>query len=149
MKEIIVKSLFIVWVLIVFQSMASPSTGEIDQKKADLFTKITINQVSITPEDYQNKKVTYKGTFRKFSTTFLAYMEKSGFRPNKHFMLLIGDKKVPVIAKKNSSLTSFMASLKRGDILIVYGRIKKFSTKPRKTIRPHYYLELSHLNLGI
>ncbi len=140
-------SIALLWAFIASQSLGAPSTGEIDQKRSDSFTKITLNQVSIAPEDYKNKKVTYTGTFRKFSTTFLAYMEKSGFKPDKHFMLLIGDKKVPVIAKKNKELTTFMATIKKGDSMIVYGRIKKFRVKPQKTIRPHYYLELHHINL--
>lgn len=111
------------------------------------YIEVSYRALEVSPEEYKNKKVLYSATFINFSTTFQPYMERSGFGPKKHLWLIIGDYSIPAIAKKTEAMTQFVAELKKGSKVKVYGKVKKFKTKPKRTIRAYYYVEVENLEL--
>jgi hypothetical protein len=106
------------------------------------YTEIEYTQLKVAPEDYRHKHVAYTGIFQNLSATFLPYMEKSGFKPEKYLWLVVGDLQVPAIAKKTDAMTAFAAGLKKGTTVKVYGKVKEFRSEPKQTVHPHYYVEV-------
>lgn len=108
---------------------------------------ITFQQLKAAPDDYTNRKVTYTGRFRQFFTTFYPYMQESGFEANRYYALLVQDGSVPVMARKNSTMTKLMGEIRPGVMVRVYGRVKKFRKDPGFTPFPRYYVDLDRIEL--
>ena len=123
---------------------AALALSEEAKKKYD---QVTFKQLKVVPEDYKNKKVTYTDVFHGFSTTFPPYVEKSGFKVTKYFYLKVGGLAIPVMAKKSDEMNTLMVNLDRGATVRLYGKIKKFRSKPVHTTYPRYYLALEELDV--
>ncbi|MFH0879722.1 MAG: hypothetical protein V2A34_08415 [Lentisphaerota bacterium] len=108
---------------------------------------INFKEVLVAPESFKNDLVAYSANYLNFSTTFFPYMDKSGFSSTKHLMLAIGDPRLPVIAKKTDEVSSLVANLKPGALVRVTGKVKKFSSEPKDTMMPIFYVELKSLQL--
>ena len=133
--------------LMVCGAPAKPTTGAIAKDKADKYYGVEFRTLIVSPEDYKNKRVTYIERFLNFSATFFPYMEKSGFKPDKYLMLEIGKYRLPVVAKKTKEITQFVSGLNADAYVKVFGKIRRFRAKPKRTIRPHYFLELEHIHI--
>ena len=111
------------------------------------YKEITFNELKAAPENYKYKYITYTAVFKRFATTFLPYMENSGIKSTKYFWLEIGGAQVPVIGKKTDELNKFVAGLKAGKMVKVYGKVKKFKKEPKQTLYPRYYVDLDNVEL--
>jgi len=107
---------------------------------ASEYTEVAGKDLKLAPEDYKSKRVAYTAVFRNVSTTFLPYMDKSGFSGKKYLWLVAGEAALPVMARKSESMTTLVSGLKRGNRIKVCGKVKSFKTKPKQTLHPHYYL---------
>lgn len=111
------------------------------------YEEIEFNQLKIAPETYKMKYVEYYATYRNFTTTFLPYMEASGFKSTRYVLLDIGDSSVPVIAKKNEELNALVAEMKRGSHVLVRGRVREFKQDPRWSAFPRFYVDLDEVKI--
>ncbi|HPN84559.1 MAG TPA: hypothetical protein PK821_04395 [Victivallales bacterium] len=111
------------------------------------YEKVDIEKVKATPEEYKNKKVSLDTVYFKYETTFLPYMDKSGFKAGKNYYLQVKPGNFPVMVDKNDETNSLIPSLKAGSKVRIYGKVKKFSYKPEATIWPHYFLEMDKLEI--
>jgi hypothetical protein len=109
------------------------------------YTETTFQKVKAAPEDFRNDKITYTGRFLRFYTTFLRYMEESGFKADRYYGLIVNEVSVPVMARKNTEMKQLMGMIRPLSMVRVYGRLKKFRRDPNHPIWPRYYLELAHL----
>jgi len=107
--------------------------------------EISYNELKIAPENYKSKKIAYSAAFRNVSTTFLPYMEKSGFRPDKYLWIVAGDLSVPAMVKKTDDVTKLVAGLKRGVHIRITGKIKEFKVEPKQTLHARYYVKVENL----
>ena len=109
------------------------------------YTEVTVEQLKVAPEKYEHEYIVYEGPFLNTHSTFLPYMEKSGFRSTKYVWLVIGPSQVPVLARKTDTIVEQAAQLKRGQMVRVYGRIREFKADPKQTIHPHFYVSVDKL----
>ncbi len=110
------------------------------------YEEVQFNMIKAAPESFSSsKRIVYEAPFFRYSTTFLPYMEKSGFKASKYYLLEIGHVTVPAIARKDKEMNELVAGLRRGTAMKVYGRVKKFRHKPLLTTLPHYYVSVEKL----
>jgi len=115
--------------------------------KAEDYTEVKVKALKLQVEEYRNKKITYTGVCTNILTTFPNYADKSGIKAGKYFWLVVSPNNVPVIARKGKNLDSLIIAIKRGSTVKVYGKVKKFKYKPKRTIFPPYYLELINIEV--
>lgn len=115
-----------------------------DPKK---YTELDLEKVKATPEEYKNKKVVIETVFVRYETTFLPYMEKSGYRAGKHYYMQVRPANFPVMAEKNDETNAMIPGLKAGSKVKLYGKIKKYSSAPEMAVWPLYHLELEHMEI--
>ncbi len=112
------------------------------------YEETQFNVIKAAPESFSsNKRIVYEAPFFRYSTTFLPYMEKCGFKASRYYLLEIGHGSVPAIAKKDKEMNELVAGLQRGTVVKVYGRVKKFRHKPVLTVLPHYYVSVERLEV--
>jgi len=110
------------------------------------------------PEQYMNKRISYISRYKGFETTFRDYVERSGFKPGRHYLILIVPISLPVMGEKKrelafvdgkkQELNDFIPTLKPGSYVKVSGRIKRYNAEPlpREANRvPRYYLDLDKI----
>ena len=115
----------------------------------DQYTEVSYKELKVSPETYKNKRVVYSAPFLNVSATFFPYMEKSGFKPTKYLWIIAGSHALPAMAKKSETISQFIANLKRGKQITIYGKIKKFRVKPKYTIHPHYYVLVENMEMSM
>ena len=111
------------------------------------YEKLTIKQLNVMPEEYDNDRIYVEGIFTNFSTTFPNYFERSGFKSSKYFALMLAGSSLPVLLEKNDDTNQLIASLKRGAKVRVIGRLKDFKYEPKHRPYPHYYIECKVLQV--
>jgi hypothetical protein len=114
---------------------------------ATKYEELAIEKVKATPEEYKNKKIFIETVFLMYATTFLPYMEKSGFKAGKDYYIQVKPDNFPVMSEKNDETNAIIPGLKVGSKLRLYGKIKKFKSPPVQTVLPLYYLELDHIEV--
>ncbi len=112
---------------------------------ASKYQAVEIAALKASPEQFKNKKICYESKFKTYLTTFPPYIDQSGFKNGKYFLLEIFPLMVPVMVKKNDEMNELIAKLPKGKSVKVYGKIQKFRIEPQLTILPYYYLELDKL----
>lgn len=117
--------------------------GATDQKYAE----VEIAQIKATPEEYKNKKITYTSRYNKYQTTFPAYIENSGFKPGKYYLLEISPMNLPVMVKKSDKMNELIPTLAKNKVVKVSGKIEKFKTEPQRKMLPRYYLSLDEIEV--
>jgi len=136
-----VKHLFF---LIFFAIFANIIKAEIDLKK---YQELSVDTVKAMPEEYKNKRIWFETVFVRYETTFLPYMEKSGYRPGKYYYLQVKPSNFPVMAEKNDLMNAIIPSLKAGSKVKLYGKVKKFSSSPEMGVFPVFHLELDNIEV--
>ena len=111
------------------------------------YTEVTHKQLEIDAKSYKNKYVQYESTYVRVSSTFLPYIEKSGYRTDRHIWITIGGNHVPVMAKRTDELIAFLAELKAGQNVKVYGKVKEFQHEPGNTMFPRYHVYADKIEL--
>jgi hypothetical protein len=114
---------------------------------AATYTEVEFEKLKLAPKSYYGKKIAYISTFYEVLTGFLPYMQKSGYNTDKYLMFLIGDRTLPVLARKNDAMISLAAELESGSEVKVSGQLKKFREGPRFTAFPHYFVLLADLEV--
>lgn len=108
---------------------------------------IVFAQVIVAPEKYKNKAVVYVEEYRSFLTAFPSYIEASGFKTEKWFLLEIGDPRLPVMYRKKTDTITIIANFKPGSRVRVEGRIKEYRLNSRAGVMPNYYVEADAITL--
>ncbi len=112
------------------------------------YEEVEFSLVKAAPESFSsNRRIVYEAPYFRYMTTFLPYMEKSGFKPSRHYLLEIGHRTIPAMLKKSKETNELIASLRRGTVVKVYGRVKKFRSKPLQTLFPHYYVDVERIGV--
>lgn len=111
------------------------------------YDEIQVATVKATPEEYKNKKIFYTSKYIKYLTTFPPYIEASGFKSGKYYLLMIVPADFPVLVRKDDEMNELIPTLPRGKSVKVYGKVKKFKASPQYTMFPRYYLELDHIEI--
>ena len=109
------------------------------------YREVDFRTLRVEPESYRNHYVTYEAAYFGFSITFLPYMEQSGFKPDKHIIVLVGRLSLPVITKKTDEIKELLKGIKNGTMVRVYGKVRQFKARPLQTLYPGYYVELREL----
>ena len=112
---------------------------------ADEYAAVAYNMLKISPETYKYKKIVYSAPFLEVITTMQVFMEKENLSPKKYLWLKIGDYSVPAIVKKSDTMIEVTAGLKRGQIVNIYGTVKKFRAKPYIARLSHYYVKVDKI----
>lgn len=103
--------------------------------------------LKVAPEKYKNKHVVYTDTYGSFLPTFPPYVEASGFKNDKWFILLVGDPILPVLFKKTDTNSVFVSTLKAGSSVKVTGRVRAFRVEPKASFMPTYYVDADAVGL--
>lgn len=119
----------------------------------DRYQEVELLTLRATPEKFKNKRIRISTRYQGFSITFPEYMEKSKFKGDKHYLIQIIPKSLPVIAEKEDEMTELIAPLRKGTMVVAYGKVREFSSKPKRVrthmhMRSDYFLELEHLELA-
>lgn len=152
MKKYAILKMFLVASIVFAWNGLAENTGQekkdaaLEKKLAEYHT-VTFQQLKAAPEDFKEKKVAYAGRFMGFTTRFFPYMEKSGFKSSRYYLLIVTGGDVPVMTKKTSEFKAIMAEIKPGTLVKVYGRIKKYRSKPVNTRHPRYYLRTDYIRI--
>jgi hypothetical protein len=101
----------------------------------------------VTPDDFESKKVTYNGRFIGLTARFHDCMVSSGLSTSRYLALGVGDLAVPVFVRKQGDMAEFLAVLKPGATVQVYGRIREFRRKPPSALLPKFYLDMDHITV--
>ena len=133
-----------VWVvaMAVFCSLAVKAAG----RDFSTYKEVEVKSLKIAPEDHLNKSVKFTTRSVEYITTFLPYMDRSGFKAGKDFWLKVVPRNFPVIGeKKDKEYGELAQELKHGDAIILYGKVKKFISPPGETLFPHYYFDVEKI----
>lgn len=103
--------------------------------------------LKVAPEKFKNKPVTYAETYHGFLPAFPPYIEASGFKNDKWFLLDIGDPFLPVLFKKTNTNSVFVSELKAGSGVKVAGRVRTFRVEPRVGFMPSFFVEADAVTL--
>ena len=98
------------------------------------------------PQTYYKKYITMKTSFLGTSPSMPYFAEKT-FSSKKYYMLIISPTSFRVIAKRNKELDELIASLKSATPIILYGKVKKFSSKKFHSGISEYYLDLDKIEI--
>lgn len=123
-----------------------PATAASDAALAK-YKEADFADLKIAPEKHKNERIWFVEAFRSYFTTFPPYVEKSGFKGGRYIGVEFGTFQVPALAKKTDEVIEAVKDLKLGDRVKVYGRMKKFTRKPKNTVFPRYYLKLDKIEL--
>ena len=126
-------------------ALCAPALAE--EPATNAVAQSDFTQLILAPEKYKFKQVCYSTKYRNLVASFPPYMEASGFKGDKYFLLEIGDIRLPVIAKKSDLMISTISDLKIGSTVKVIGKIKEFKVDPRRGIAPHFYVELKTITV--
>lgn len=132
--------------LFAISANAAPTHGEVPESIFKSATEVDFKLLRITPEDYDNKRVTYNGRFIGITAQFYEYMVKSGLRSDRYVAIGVGDLAIPIFVRKQGDIPEFLAGLKPGCTVQVYGRIRDFRHKPPAHL-PRFYMELDHITV--
>lgn len=108
---------------------------------------VVFAQLNVTPEKFKNKSVVYSEEYRGFMTAFPSYIEQSGFKPDKWFLLDVGDARLPVMFRKKAEAATLVAKIKPGSVVRVEGRVREFRVEARRGVMPNYYVEADVVTL--
>jgi hypothetical protein len=127
----------------------SPGAMAAEPAKIDVdrYQEVELLTLRATPEKFKNKRIRTSTRYQSFRITFPEYMEKSGFKGDKHYLIQIIPRSLPVIAEKDDETTELIAPLKKGTIVVAYGKVREFRSKSKHML-PEYFLELEHLELA-
>ena len=117
------------------------------KSKISSFKEKSYKEIRASVKDLKNKKICYEATFINFSNEFPNYMERSGFRESKNYILLAGGKDLPVILKKTKYTTTLLAELKAGAKVKLYGRVKDFKADKNVKMAASYYLQFDYIEI--
>ena len=134
----------VVFILCLLSLTSIINGAEIDKKK---YQELNLDVVKAMPEDYKNKKVFFETIFVRYETTFLPYMEKSGYRAGKHYYIQVRPDNFPVMAEKDDLTNAIIPTLKAGSKVKVYGKVKKFSSASEVGVLPLFHLEMDHIEV--
>jgi len=110
------------------------------------YKSVEVRELQLEVAEYKNKRVVFHGRFTGIQTTFPKHVERSGFKQDKHVRIETELPNVAVMAKKDDELTDLLKELKRGDPLVIYGKIREFKIPSgRRTALAKYYLDLEHI----
>lgn len=99
------------------------------------------NVLKVAPEDHVNKGVLVRTQYKDVQITFFPYMENSGFKAGKHFWMVANPDNLPFLGeKRDKDVFGVVEGLRKGDEIVVSGKLKRFTSKPGNTKRPYYYL---------
>jgi hypothetical protein len=115
--------------------------------KPEQYAEVQLKALQTQPEEYKNKKICYVSKFQKAMTTFPAYAERNGIKAGKYFWLLIPPLSFPVVVKKSDDMNALVMALKSGSSVKVYGKVRKFTIAPGRTMLPRYYLDLVQIEV--
>ncbi len=118
--------------------------GAFDPKS---YNETELAKIKATPEEYKNKKICYISKYKGYITSFPPYIEKSGFKAGKYYLLEISPVIVPVMVKKTDEMNEIIPTLPRGKGVKIYGKIDKFRIEPEFTVLPRFYLDLDHIEV--
>jgi hypothetical protein len=128
-------------------AQAAPSHGEPSEAIFKYHKEIEFKLLRVTPEDFENKKVTYNGRFIGLTAQFHNYMVESGLKPDRYLGIGVGDLAIPVFVRKQGDIAEFLAGVKPGCTVQVYGRVRDFRRKPPTALLPKFYLDLEHITV--
>ena len=114
---------------------------------ADEYAEVAYNVLKVSPETYKYKKIVYSAPFLEVITSMQVIMEKENLSPKKYLWLKIGDSSIPAIAKKSDTMTAIAAGLKRGQVVKVYGTVRKFRGKAYLRQLSHYYVKVDSIEV--
>lgn len=126
---------------------SAPTHGEPSETIFKGHKEVEFNLVRVTPEDFENKKVTYAGRFIGLTAQFHEYIVKSGLSTSRYLALGVGDLAIPAFVRKQGDMPEFLAGLKAGSTVRVYGRIREFRQKPHTPLLPKFYLDMDHITV--
>ena len=110
------------------------------------YKSVEVRELQLEVAEYKNKRVVFHGRFTGIQTTFPKHVERSGFKQDKHVRIETELSNVAVMAKKDDELTELLKELKRGDPLVIYGKIREFRIPSgRGSKLSKYYLDLEHV----
>jgi hypothetical protein len=126
--------------------LAAPSFAKFS---ADRYKTVDVRELQLNTEEYKNKRVTFQSQFVGVETSFPKHVVQSGFKQDRDICILTRLGTVLVMARKDDEITELLKTLKRGDTLVVYGKIREFkSPANREMVRAKYYLDLEHIEKG-
>jgi hypothetical protein len=138
---------FAIILLFAISAQAAPSHGEPSEAIFKGHKEIEFKLLRITPDDFENKKVTYKGRFIGLTAQFYDYMVSSGLSTSRYLGMGVGDLAIPIFVRKQGDMAEFLAGLKPNSTVQVYGRIREFRRKPPSALLPKFYLDMAHVTV--
>ena len=114
--------------------------------KRERHEEVTLKQLKAAKDDYDRRRVCYDAVYLGFRDTFPEYVEDSGFKSSRDYMLHIGVLDLPVLAKQRD-WQELIAALKNGSRVKVYGKLQEFRDEPKVKVLPRYYVELEYLQV--
>lgn len=117
--------------------------GAINTSKYKLIDNTAIRN---TPQTYYRKYIQLKTKFIATSPSMPYFIERT-FSSKKYYMLIIVPSTFRVIAKRKKEFDEVIAPLKKGTPLILYGKVKKYSTKRHYRGMSQYYLDLDKIEI--
>jgi hypothetical protein len=96
------------------------------------------------PEKYKNKKIYFVSKYFGYTTTFPKYMERSGIKAGKYFHVRTNPQNFPVVAQKKK-FSDLIIAMKKGSMMKIYGKVRKFAVSPKHSRAPHYFLEVADI----
>lgn len=132
-----------------FLLAACLSLASMAQAGATNTNVVAFGAIRVAPENYKNKTVTYTETYQGFLTTIPNYMQASGYKEGKWFILQIGEPQLPVLLKKTDTSSGLLAMLKAGSKVRVSGRVREFRKEARSRfgMMPDYCVEAASVVL--
>ena len=94
------------------------------------------------PEKYKNKKIYFESKYSGYTTTFPNYMDRSGIKAGKYFYLRTNPSNLPVLAQKKK-FSELVIGLKKGSTVKIYGKVRKFAVRPKRSRFPLYFLDVA------
>ena len=112
----------------------------------DKYQDVDLVTLRATPEKFNNKRIRIITYYKGFLISFPEYMERTGFKADKHYLIRIVPNNLPVMTKKTDAMNELIPGLAKGKVITVYGKLKDFGYSP-KFLAPEYYLDLEHIEV--
>jgi hypothetical protein len=138
MKKFIIATLFIPVLL-----TAATTTTDPAKSKYPLADKTAIQNA---PENYYKKSISLKTVFLATSPSMPYFIGRT-FSSKKYYMLIIQPTSFRVLAKKGKTFDSLIPTLKKMTPLILYGKVKRYSSKKHHSGISQYYLMLDKMEI--
>ena len=113
----------------------------------ETYTETEATVVKATPEELKNKKICFTTSFIRYLTAFPTYIESSGFKPSKYYLIEVLPHNFPIMAKKDQEISDILIKIAPKTQAKVYGKVKKYKIEPKAKILPRYFLELDKLEV--